>query len=283
MKRIENSSGSLSDKIQDVIDHKDEVSDFTDTDYDPVYALKEIEEAVEKIREVEKMIEEKSRKLENLDIQEKEELISEKESKIKEMKSSEEWNKKKDIEEEIEELEDEKNDLNSSLSSDIAELERGLKKLLYSIENSDVDFEGDRDVLRKLKNGVVEVKIDGELEEASKVIEENSLLNGRQLSKFKDATDQLDDLDERRQELNEIEDEIEGKKRQLSELDVDEELKSISSETERLEKDLEKKKDRKQKLEEEIESLREEKQNRIKRLEAFISEILGVEAQITQD
>lgn len=280
MKRVEDSSGSLSERIQEVLDHRDEVSDFVETDYSPIYELNEIEDAVNKIKDVEDSIEEKRKELEDLSVEKKHEKISEKEKELEELKSSDKWEESKGLKNSIDDLKQEKNNLKSSISSDVAELERGLKKLLYSIDNSDIEFEGDRKVLEKLKQGDISVDSNGELEEASELVKENSVLEGRQLSKFMDATEKLDDLEDRKDKIKALEEKIEQKNEKLDGFDVDEEINNISVEIERLENELEKEQNRKEEVNTKINSLKEERKNRVERLEAFISEVLDVEATI---
>ena len=285
MKRVEQSSGVLSEKISNVVEHRDEMSDFLEKSYRPVNELEQIEEAVEEIRgfgeekeEVESRLEDEKESIEEL-----KQEISDKNDELEEVRSTEAWEHKEDIEEKLNYLKSKKEDVERVLSRNTSNLERGLKKLLYSIENSGTEFEGDENKLEKLKNGSFS-SVDEplpELEEASEIIEEEDLLGDRQLEKFGDAVGEFESFEEDFRELEEYRNEIESKKDEFEALDVIETEEKLSKEVEKLKRELEEEEDEVETLEKKLEALEDDRDEEVLRLEKFMEKTLGVDVSLS--
>ena len=287
MKRVEQSSGVLSENISDVVEHRDAMSELLEQDFRPVNELEQVEKAVEKIRDFEEERDEVQSQLEDekADIEELKHYISDKKDELDEVRSTEAWKHKEDIEEKLNYLKSKKDDVERELSRNTSNIERGLKKLLYSIENSGTEFEGDKDKLEKLKNGSFSNIEDPlpELEEASKLIEDEDLLDDRQLEKFRGAVEEFKSFEEDVRELEEYRNEIENKKDEFEELEVIDTEDELRRNVEKLKRELEEEEDAVESLENKLETLKQDRDEEVLRLEKFMEKTLGVDVSLSAE
>lgn len=287
MQRVEQSSGVLSEKISEVVEHRDRISELLEEEFGVVTQLEIVRNSLDKIENLEEDKDEIRESIESTEdkIDSIEDEIDEKEKKLEDLKSGEAWKKREDIIGKLDYLKSKRDDQKKKISSNVSELERGLKKLLYEIDNSDTVFEGDLGKLRELKEGEFASVSDpsDELKEALSLIREENLLDDRQLGKFEDAVEKFDTFEGDKRELEEYEKEIENKKEEFKDFEIGEEKKDLENEIENRKKELEKKKDDLQDMKERRKEKEEEIVNEIKELESFMERSLGVDVSLERE
>ncbi|MFB6203084.1 MAG: hypothetical protein ABEK01_01185 [Candidatus Nanohaloarchaea archaeon] len=278
MKRIQKSSGTLSGTIDEIMEHADRLDDFMESEYSAIRQRKEIERIQKTITDIEDEIEDLKQDIEDEDTEKLEEELEKVRESIEDLKESEKWERKEELEEELEYLEEKKEDRLRDISLEKSKMERGLKKMLYEIDEGDGEFDGEVQKLRRIKDERFE-SIQGDLEStldsAVDFLEEKELIDDRQLKKFREAADSLSNLDSRTEEIQEYRDRIEEAREVLEELEVQDELEELEKEKDKVQQELE---DRRRKIEEkkeQLEDLREKKEKRIEELEDKLDSYIG--------
>lgn len=278
MKRIQKSSGTLSGTIDEIMEHADRLDDFMESEYSAIRQRKEIERIQKTITDIEDEIEDLKQDIEDEDTEKLEEELEKVRESIEDLKESEKWERKEELEEELEYLEEKKEDRLRDISLEKSKMERGLKKMLYEIDEGDGEFDGEVQKLRRIKDERFE-SIQGDLEStldsAVDFLEEKELIDDRQLKKFREAADSLSNLDSRTEEIQEYRDRIEEAREVLENLEVQDELEELEKEKDKVQQELE---DRRRKIEEkkeQLEDLREKKEKRIEELEDKLDSYIG--------
>jgi chromosome segregation ATPase len=285
MKRVQKGSGRLSDSIVELMDHKERLEEFVEEDYRSVRQLETIEEMQQNIQELEEELEELREEFESVDADEMDDRIEELEENIEEFQQSEEWQKKENLEEELELLEEKRDEREAELRRKISKLERGLKKLIYSIENDGQEFEGDFVTLKAFFNDNYR-KVDSpfpELEEASEILEEEDMLDERQLEKFQEAVQDLKNFQSDVEEIEEFEEDIEKVEEKLDEIDLEDKRKRLEKERKSVQEKLENKQQRMEDLRDRIEEKEWEIENSRKELEKMMNQYLEPEIKLEDD
>lgn len=260
LKRIEQDSGQLSSSLDKLLDHKERIEGFIEDQHETVENFRNVSGLSEKIQELEEEREKLGDRSTDSEIEEVKSDISNLEDEIEQLKQSSDWKKKQDLEERVDDLEQKKKDLKKDISGNISQLERGLKKLIYSIENDGTEFKNNFKKLKRLKDRNFRNIEDPapELEEAENIIESEDLLGQRQLEGFRSSASSLSNLDERVQEIDETEEELENTREQLSNLQIRDEIKDLEGRKEDKENELEKLEKRKKQERERAENIQEE-------------------------
>jgi chromosome segregation ATPase len=282
LKHIEKGGGGLPDANQDLVDHHRDLQEFLETGYSPVRDLQQIREKQQEISEKRERLEQVERELEQPGTEELESKVQEKKEELEELENSQDWREKQEKEQRIEELREEKKQMVSDLSRQVSRIDRSLKKILYSIENGEVEFDADREKLEKLADQDFHRVSDPseELEEALRIIEENDIVSETQRERFSGSVEKLSDLEKRKDEMSEKEDEINRLEQQLEDMEVQEEKRKLEREIESLEDDLEEKKQERNELEEERKKLETEIQSLRKGLEQKLESSLSFKVEL---
>lgn len=223
MKRVEKSAGQLSGTLQELMEHRDRIGEFLSEDYDEVKKLEEIKEIISEIEEIQGKIQKLDQKLEETGTEDLEDQIREIEQEIEDFHESEEWQNRESLENELELLEEKKSQRKKNLSRKVSSIERGLKKLVYQVENQGKDFEGDLETLeqlldenfRELENPMPELR------EASRILEEEEILDGRQLEKFRNGVEDIENINSDLEEIEEFSENIGKVKNKLKNIDLE--------------------------------------------------------------
>lgn len=274
IKRVERRAKKVPEAMNTLEGHVGEIESFVDEDYGLVKSKEKVEELQE---EIENLKNEK-RSSSNLDdrINEKKEEIEEKETEIKELRKTDRWKELMSLEEEYEQAENQIDSLRKELSQETSKMERGLKKLIYSIENSDTSFSGSKKELVKLKDREYR-DLENPDETCLKAVEtakDYDVLDQKELKRFKEAveTTGFSKIIER---LRELDRKLSEKEKELSQKKVRKELEDLQKEKTSLKKELEELKDEKEK---EMESRRRKKEE-IKSMETEIEQIIDRELE----
>lgn len=279
MKRIRKSSNDLLNPLEKLDSHLEEFQNFLENEYSVVKTREEIDGLLEKKRSIEKEVENLRERRKNIELPK--EKIEDTREKIEELEESEEWKRKKELETRLEKLENERKNARRQLSRDISGLERGLKKLVYEIENSDVEFVHDTDKLEQLIDSGFPENPVPELEEALEILEDEDIIGGRQLDKFRSSVESLRDYPGRMETLEELDDKISSVEEQLEQLEVEDKKQSLEKREQSLQRQLEERKNEIKNIESEIERKKEDRARVIEKLEATLNQTLPQEIELT--
>lgn len=266
----------LDEKLSD-LDHFNNNALNYRKDFDKLRTLEsEIKDKKERKREIaekrektQERLEENSRNLEDVKKQ------------LDDLKSDEEWQKKKELDEELEELRNDRKQIKKNLSNAVSGLDRGLKKLIYQIENQGLDFDGDKARLQNLreKNYSEIEKMQRDLELAEKKIEEENLLENRQLEDFRDKVGQTnfgkatEKLQQKQDRIQQLESQIQSLEILQNKSSLEDQQKELENTRSDLEEELEDLQARKEELEHSIKDLK-------KRLEQQTEKLLQQQVKI---
>ena len=276
MKYVKDDSKELSMALEEIIQHREDMEHFVETDYQAVIQLEEVKQFLDEIEKLETELEEAEKGLEGKDTRDISQDIEEIEEKLDEIEETEEWKHKKSLEREKKELTEKKSQKRKEVKSKISEMDRGLTKILYSIENEGLEFEGRKQVLESLENREIDSLDDPgpELEEALEKLEENDILEGKDLEKFRKGVEGLGDFEEMKKELSDLEKEIEDVEKGLEDIDIGEEKEELRERKKTLERDLEEKKDDVRGLEEERNEKDLDLDRKILELQHFLNSVM---------
>ncbi len=270
-------------KLKPLQDTKKELERFLEEEYSLKETYEELKQRLEEITELKGEKEELEDKLSGISTEEKQEQLSDVEEELEEFMEEGSWKEYRNLEKEIELLEDQKEELLAGVGKSMSKMGRGLKKLVYRVENTDLDFGGNLQILKDIRDGNRDSILENPDEVEHSVAEAvnslpDELLGRRQKQKFNRGAEKLEQLSDLKQEIDDLGNEIEdlrqsleghdapGKKKQLEKRK--EELKSEISKAENREKELEEKIEQKQ---QDIEKVREEVKNLLR--ESFEREI----------
>lgn len=282
MRRINNRTELLG-VLEDINDHVSEIKEFVSSRYTALRRYRRIKQLEEEISDIKRDIEEKKARKEDISTVEEEEKKEEVEKQINELKESGEWSELQEKRDRLEEMEDERQRIRNSISKNISTMRRGLKKLIYQVQNDEIDFEAEIDKLDKLSEGeyVEAGSIQEELEEARKRIKEEELLEPRQIQNFVDASRELSDFREMVEKRDDLEAEIRELEAVIEDSGVKEKVEGLEKDLRDLEDKIQKKRRRKDDLEQEISELEDEKEEKIDEIEAEMDE--GLDADVSVD
>ena len=282
MRRINNRTELLS-VLEDINDHVSDIKEFLSSRYTVLEQYHRIKKLEEEVTEIENDIKQKKSRKESISTTEKEEKKKDIEEEIKELKESDEWASFQEKNRRLEELEDEKQEIRNSISKNISTMRRGLKKLIYQVQNDEIDFDAEIDKLDKISEGsyVDAGNIQEELDEARKRIKEEELLEPRQIQNFVDASRELSDFRELIQKRDRLEEEIQELEAEIVGSDVKETVEGLERDLRDYENKIQKMQSRKDSLEKEIRELKDEKEEKIGEIEALMND--GIDASISVD
>ncbi|WEL23458.1 hypothetical protein [Candidatus Nanohalovita haloferacivicina] len=284
MRRI-NKRTKLLSVLEDINDHVENTQEFVSSKYTAVRQYRKIKKLSEELEDIDTEIKEKRMSKNGISMEGLEEEREEAEEKIEELKDSEEWEKLQSKKDNLSQLKQEKENLESKISKNISTMRRGLKKLVYQVQNDEIEFESNIDKLDMITEHEYQGagNIDKELSEARKKIKEKELLEPRQIQNFVDSSKELEGFNEMitrmrelKSEIKELEDEIEG-------MEVKEEVEDLERDLRNIEDKIERKKERKDNLESDILALEAERSEKIEMLEEEMSKGLNAEVTVKEE
>jgi chromosome segregation ATPase len=284
MKHIRKESPQLSEALEDLMEHKEKIERFVDTDYQVVVRQEMISDYVVDIEKLKQRLEETEKKLKGRDTREIERDIRSIEEKLDEIEKRGEWSEMKSLERELEQLKRSRKEKRRQIKSQISEMDRGLKKLTYNIENEGLEFKGSKKILEKLEERNIDSldQVRPEIDKALELVEEEDLLEGRDLEKFRGGVEGLRSFRGMMDEIEELEKEIQDVKDRLSEFDLRQEKDELQERKDRLENDLEEKKENVRDLEEERNKAERNLHAKIMELERFMDSVMYHDIEIEE-
>lgn len=231
-------------------DHLDRLRSFLEEEYGVIRDRDRAIELRDRYRGLEEDIERLRSQQDDDRVADIEDEIAEKEQAIEELQESEDWQRRQELRDTIEDAEDRVERLQADLDRTASQLDRGLKKLLYAVENGDVGFSASLGPLRRLRDREYRAIDDPapSLQAAARTIEEEGLLDSRQLDTFADAAGELEDLGDRLSRIDDAQDTLQDREAELEGMDVMDRLQELRS-------DLEDLRDRRERLQDERASM----------------------------
>lgn len=283
MRRINNRTELLS-VLENINDHVTSIQDFLSTRYTAVKQYRRVAELEEEISGIEADIKDKEMEKDSISTEEQEEKKEDIETEIKELKDSDEWHNLQNKKQRVEELKDEKQEIRNKISKNISTMRRGLKKLIYQVQNDEIDFEAEVSKLDKVSEGEYAEagNIQEELEEARKRIKQEELLEPRQIQNFVDASRELSDFEEMISERDRLKEEIEALEKEIKDIEVKEKVEGLERDLRDAKDKIQRKEEKKTTLEEEITRLKERKEEKIRELEDQMNEGLDAEVNLEE-
>ena len=267
LKFIESQSGDLPRKIDQLVSHREKLERFLEEDYSVVSRMEKLEERIDRIREKEEALEKTESKIDDSKLERLEEEKEDIEQRIESVTSSDEWSKKLEMEKKVDQLDGDVEKINSQLSKQVSKIERPVKKMIYSVENEDLEFEGDVSKLRMLMDRKFREleSLDEALEETERLLQEEGIADSTKIEKFREASEKLSNVKTRNETIREKKDRIEQLEKSLDGMQIVEKrddlrrnLKSLEEEIESEREKIEQRKERKKEIEEENEDIENE-------------------------
>lgn len=284
MDRVKKDLPELFKAIEQLNSHLAELEEFVEEDYGVVRTEAKLEELTEEVKELENSIEQTGKEKEDIDMERTREKIQGKEEELEQLMDSEAWEEKKQMEERRKDLKDRRKSLLGDLSKNVSKMERGLKKVVYTVENQGTSFKGDLGKLEKIRNEEFREleEPEKELEEALKLVEDKKFIGDRQIQRFREAVESMKEFDSRMGEIHKLEKEIEELKQQSRNLDVRDRKKSIEKEKKVLEEKLDEKEEQKKLLEERLEGHRTEREQKLDDIEKLLNSSTRHEVELEE-
>ncbi|MFB6144299.1 MAG: hypothetical protein ABEJ98_03225 [Candidatus Nanohaloarchaea archaeon] len=279
MKRVKRRAGKIPEAMNRLEEHAEELREFHENRYTLLEAEDRLENLLQEISELKQELDKSDGKTEEIEQKKQEKEAKEKE--IEKLKQTDRWNEMGELEQQIGMKQEKIDETRKKLSRSVSRMERGLKKLLYRIENSETGFEARKEDLEKLKQH--EFRATEELEKsvskAAEKLSEEDILDEKEGQKFRKAVEDTDFKNLTRK-LDRLREELEDKKQQLEEKKVQEEMEDLEKEKKSIETELEDLRDRK----EEIKSLKQKKRRQVRqkteRMQEILNETLDADVEI---
>ena len=254
-------------EMQELIE---EFDNFLDDEYVNVERRAEIEQKLEERNEIGEEIKSYERKKQGLEIEELEDKISDKKREIEDFKAGERISEYRELENQLQDLRDEKKQILSEINSAASQMERGLKKLIYQAENSDLELEG-LNLLRNIRDQETEALLENpvKVEAALPQLQEKGDISDVQRKKLNSGIEKLEGLAEKESKIEEIEDKINSLEEEIENHSAPDKLEELQRDLERYKEELEEEKSRKDLLKSEIRDLKDKSEE----LESEIKEV----------
>ena len=282
MKRIHSKSGELGGLIEEAVDHGDKLENFVEKDFKPVLKLREIQKNKENLVEARKDIEELKERLDSIETANLEEKISRKKDELNEIETSEALQRLERLKSQRDNLEQKKDDKRKKIERKISSIERGLKKGLYQIENTESTFSGSKSELEKLLNHefMNNPYIGENLPEIADLLEKKDVLSDRQLEKFRNGIGKLENLGKQVQEIKVLEEEIEELEEKIEDSNVIERKKEVEKEVKDLKEQLKERESEISEIESRIRDSQDDLDDGVAELESRLEAELGRDISI---
>jgi len=216
----------------------DDLNEFNENQKRVLKDIKALEDRSGQYNEIMNRIGEKRNRIKEkeINIQELEDKIEDKKAHLDEIQTSQEWQKKQELEEEKEDVENKIKNKRRKLNNASSSLKRGLKKLIYQVENQNLDFTGNLQQLKYLKNQEYSSLSDIEdgLEEAKNTIRDEEMLEGRQMQEFSETVENMPDIEKILDEMDRLKSRKEDLENKIKDLEIFKEKRNTKNKIEEL-------------------------------------------------
>ena len=263
--------------LRDLKEQKNQLEEFTDGIYMTEKNLEKVVKKKESIDRLENEIEELEEQLEERDLEKIREKIDEKKDELEKHMNKPGWDERSRTKKRLKEQKKKRKKLLSNIRTPLSKMERGLKKIVYSARNGDIDIPEDKlEILERLREGDKpddSFIVDAVSSAVKGLDQKPEILGKKQRKKFQDAAEKLKSIDKYREEIEEAETNIENIEKELESFSLREKKNEIKDKIRKLEKKKEEEQKVIQRKRKEISSKRSE----IKELKKGIQEIMNRE------
>lgn len=235
----------------------EEIEEFLDEEYSVVRDYEEIKEKLEKLEDLEEEKEKLEEKIGEIDLYEIEASLEEKRDEKARFRDGEEMEEYQELESRRDEMEQERKEIIESLESSMSKMKRGLKKLIYQAENSDLELEN-TDTLRSIRDQNTEEVLEkpAEVEKALQQLEDKGDISQTQRDKLLEGVSGLEDLTDKKEKIEQMKEGISEIESEIKNHSAPEKMEKLEEEVEVSEKTLEDRESRRQELKSGIEDLK---------------------------
>lgn len=278
MKYVRKRSAGLLEPLESLGSHLEAIDEFLEQNYAVVRRKERLEQLLERRRDNLEEIRNMQDRRENIDIPR--EKLRDVEDEIDELTSSQEWSEKENLENRIRDLRKQGENTVKTLSTEVSKLERGLKKLVYAVENGELGFKEDLGKLQALIDGQKPENPVPALQEARKVLEREELLGGRQMKKFGATVENLTDYRQRMDRLEQTRNEISDLENELDEMDVETRKNRLEKQRQSVKQEIDEKESELEDLKSEIQRTKRQNQEILQEIEGLLNRILHQEIEL---
>lgn len=248
--------------MKEVQEAGNEMEEFLEDEYSVVETSKELEEDLEELEDLENKIQNKQEKREDIDTEGLKQKISEKEAEIEDFKNSSRFEEYKELKQSLEERKSDKQEKINALENAMSKMKRGLKKLIYQAENSELVLE-DTEVLRLVRDQETDevLKYSERVADAMIQLKDKGDITEVQRNKILSGANTLENTSDYRSQIEGLQEKIEELDAKLDSHPAVEEIQSKKGELENLEKDLEELQNRREDLKNRIDELKDRKES----------------------
>lgn len=251
-------------RIDTLEEHVDRLEEFLSTDHTVSQAYQDLQDHVSEWGELREERTALKEGIETIDTDTLRARIDDVEEQLTALKDHPEQKKKEELTDVLEELKAERDTLQKDVARAASKMERGLKKLLYAARNGDASMDTEhlqvletiRDVTASESRMLFEQQPQDDA--AKRITHEHTTpaadvadavtaavervedidLGDRQQKKFENGADQLQNLDEIRDKMEQLNDQIAEKQEQLNDLEIDDRRSELEQKRDRLKQNL---------------------------------------------
>ena len=258
-------------------------SNLIENNFKSVKTMRNLERISEEIKELKAKANNLKERKKNIDTSTIEKKINEVRKDIREHEEDDRWEKLKELKKEKEKLEDRKNNLKKDLSSAASNMERGIKKLVYEVENKDLELGKDvMTMVEKIRDRNFG-SIQGCSEKMEKVIdavEKRDILGKRNFENFREAAKTFENIEEYNEKIDDFDENIGKINEQIEEFSLEKEGKILKNRVKSLERDLEAEKNKLRKIDDELKRKEKEIEKKIGKTESNLNKCFFDEIRV---
>lgn len=261
-------------RIRKLDNQVDEYEAFLEDEYVIVTDRERLQELVDELAGLQEEEERLQEELDAVDLETPRKQRDEAAEELDALEDDPEQEQKEVLEEELAKLEEERDRLRNDVARAAANMERGLKKLLYATRNGDVSLDHEHvSVLESVRDGRIAQEftepasdIAAAVSAAADAIDQIDL-GDRQREKFRDGADRLQELDQIRSEMEQITDKIADKQAAIDDLGIEERRRELERERNRHEQELQDRAERRTELRQRIDDIQKRQETVLEQIE----------------
>lgn len=285
IERMKGDASDIAQTVKELNDKLEEIKEFNAEERKILDDIQELEESAEKLENVVEKKQNLQKELDELEdeIEDKKEDRDSLETQLEDLKEEDKWKEKQQLEGEIEEIENNISRLRNTLTGYSSDLDRGLKKLIYQVENRGVEFNGRLKQLKKIREkefGKLD-SVNKDLEAALKTIEREQILEGRQLEDFQSVVEKQPEFQSKYSNIQNLEADKEEKKKELQNLEIVKRNNQVEKKLENTKENISKKETKIEEKKEALNELAERTENQRSEIERLTGRILDAEVDIS--
>ncbi|MDY6776075.1 MAG: hypothetical protein SV253_08400 [Halobacteria archaeon] len=255
--------------LEEIEEEYERLGQLVESEYSAVETHRRLADAVGRRDEIIDEIDSLSDEIDGLGLEDHEEELQKTRESLEDLEESDVWDEYSSLKEELSDAESARDDVLDRLSGSMAETQRGLRKILYEVENSDLSLDSDVDtrVLRRLRDSEAEDLIESDPATVENTVRQmrrdledglgSDVLSDTDREKLLAGLSSLEDFSETVEEVESLDEKADSLSDEIDSHEASEKKRSLEEEIDRLEREAERKRERRDTLRERIESKRE--------------------------